>query len=40
LNADKTDAQHLSLLLRMRRERPRDDPAAEQRDELAPFHSR
>src|SRR5262249_32282105 len=29
----------LSLLLRPRRERPRSSRAAEQRDELAPFHS-
>jgi Tripartite tricarboxylate transporter family receptor len=39
LHTDKADAQHLWLLLRARRERPRDRRAAENGDELAPFHS-
>src|SRR5215472_13235284 len=38
LHTDKANAQHL-VLLRARRERPRRSRAAEQRDEIAPFHS-
>src|SRR5262245_9812401 len=38
LHTDKSDAQHLWVLLRTRRERPRGH-ATEQRDEFAPFHS-
>src|SRR6516164_1652082 len=38
LHTDKADTQHLRLLLRARRERPRCN-AAEQRDELAALHS-
>jgi hypothetical protein len=38
LHTDKADTQHLWLLLRARRERPRSS-TAEQRDEPAPFHS-
>src|SRR5438874_13329280 len=34
-----TDLSRARFLLRARRERPRDGRAAEQRDELAPFHS-
>ena len=36
---DLSDARGLAGLLRARRERPRDRPAAEQRDERAPLHS-
>ena len=37
--AQNSDHRHRRLLLRARRERPRRRRAAEQRDELAPFHS-
>src|SRR5262249_52323625 len=37
--AQETDSRQLSRLLRPRRERPRRRRAAEQRDELATFHS-
>src|SRR5262249_4024576 len=36
--SDVSDARGLGRLLRARRERPRRRRAAEQRDELAPFH--
>src|SRR5437763_14068718 len=39
LHTDKADTQHLRLLLRPRRERPRCCCAAKQRDELPPPHS-
>src|SRR5262249_33957742 len=39
LHTDKADTQHLWLLLRARRERPRHGRTAEQRDELAARHS-
>src|SRR5262249_20515505 len=35
---DDADARNPSLLLRARRERPRDCPAAQQRDEIAASH--
>jgi hypothetical protein len=38
LGAEHADAPHLRALLPMCRERPRSRRAAEQRDELAPFH--
>src|SRR5262249_4950101 len=34
----ESDSRQLSRLLRARRERPRGDRAAEQRDEVVPFH--
>src|SRR5262249_6570266 len=36
---EHADMSHALAVLRTRRERPRDDRAAEQRDELAPLHS-
>src|SRR5215469_15266195 len=36
---EHADAPHSLALLRARRERPRDRPAAEERDELATLHS-
>ena len=38
-DAKEPDGRPLRRLLRARRERPRRRRAAEQRDELAPFHS-
>jgi hypothetical protein len=38
LHTDKADTQHLRLLLRARRERPTDQGAPEQPNELAALH--